>query len=86
VITGSKSKQCTSNLNNVRREDKHSRNKNKEYLIAKINEFGTNSNIKNTRDLCRATVILRRVNQPRTNREKDEKGDLVTALNSILNR
>jgi hypothetical protein len=33
-----------------------------------------------------AAVILGRVNQPTTNIEKDEEGDLVTASHSILNR
>jgi len=38
------------NLNNVRREaSRHFRNKNEEFLKAKINELETNSKIKNRR-------------------------------------
>jgi hypothetical protein len=50
------------NLNNVRRDaSRHLRNKNKEYLKAKIEDLRTNSKIKNIRDLYRASMILRRV-------------------------
>jgi hypothetical protein len=50
------------NLNNIRREaSRHFRNKNKEYLKAKIEELETNSKLENIRDLHRATKILRRV-------------------------
>ena len=42
------------NLNNVRREaSRQFRNKNKEFLKAKINELESNSKIKNIRDLYR---------------------------------
>jgi len=42
------------NLDNVRREaSRNFRNKKKEYLKAKIEEFETYSKIKNIRDLCR---------------------------------
>ena len=42
------------NLNNVRREaSRHSRNKKKEYVKAKIEELETKSKIKNIRDLYR---------------------------------
>jgi hypothetical protein len=42
------------NLNNVRREaSRHFRNKKREYLKDKINEFSTNSENKNIRDLYR---------------------------------
>jgi len=44
----------TDNLNNVRREaSRHFRNKKKEYLEAKIEEFETNSNSKRITDLYR---------------------------------
>jgi len=48
------SQSTADNLNNVGPEDsRHFRNKNKEYLKAKIEELGTNSNIKNIRDFYR---------------------------------
>jgi hypothetical protein len=50
------------NLNNVKREaGRHVRNKQKEYLKAKINELETNSKNTNIRDLYRASMTLRRV-------------------------
>ena len=66
------------NLNNVRCEARrHIRNKKKEYLKVKIDELETNSNIKNIRHLYRGINDFKDY-QPRTNRVKDEKGDLVT--------
>jgi len=48
------SQSTVDNLNNVRPKDsRHFRNKKKEYLKAKIEELGTNSNIKNIRDFYR---------------------------------
>jgi hypothetical protein len=45
------------NLNNVRLEaSRHLRNKNKEYLKAKIDELESNSKIKNIRDLYRDII------------------------------
>ena len=50
------------NPNNVRREaTRHFRNKKKAYLKAKIEGLGTNSKIKNIRDLNRGINDLRRV-------------------------
>jgi len=50
------------NLKSVRREaGRHFRNKKKEHLKTKILELETNSKIKNTRDLYRVPVMLRRV-------------------------
>ena len=73
------------NLYNVRRETiRHFGNKQNEYLRAKINEFGTNSHIKNTRDLYRGISDFRESYQSRTNIVKDEKDNLITALHSIL--
>jgi len=48
------SQSTVDNLNNVRPKDsRHFRNKKKEYLKVKIEELGTNSNIKNTMDFYR---------------------------------
>jgi len=67
------------NLNNVKREaSSHLRNKKKEYLKAKIEELETNSKIKNIRDLYRGINDFKKGYQLRTDRVKDEKGDLVT--------
>jgi hypothetical protein len=75
------------NLNNVRREaSRLFRNKNKEYLKAKINELETNSKNKNIRDLYRGINDIKKGNQPRTNVVKDEKGELVADCHSILAR
>jgi len=50
------------NLNNVRSEAKrHFRNKKKEYLKAKTDEFETKSKIKNITDMYRGINDLRRV-------------------------
>jgi hypothetical protein len=55
------------NLNNVRCEvSRHFRNKNKEYLKAKINELETNSKNKNIRDLYRGISDSKKGYQPRT--------------------
>jgi hypothetical protein len=73
------------NLNNVRREaSRHFRNKEKEYLKAKINELETNSKNKNIRDLYRGINDFKKGYQPRTNVVKDEKGDLVADCHSIV--
>jgi hypothetical protein len=69
---------------NVRREDsRHFRNKKKEYLKAKINEFETNSKNKNFRDLYRGINDFKKGHQPRTNVVKYEKGDLFADCHSI---
>ena len=50
-----------SNLNHVRREaTRHFRNKKKAYLKDKIEEFETNSEIKNIRDLHRVIIDFRK--------------------------
>ena len=75
------------NLNNVRREaSRHFRNRKKAYLKAKIKELETNSKIKNIRDLYRGIIDFKKGYQPRTNKVKDGKGDLVTDSHSILAR
>jgi hypothetical protein len=67
------------NLNNVQHEaSRHFRNKEKDYLKAKIDELENDSKIKNVRDLYRGINDLKKGYQPRTNIVKDEKGDLVT--------
>ena len=61
-------------LNNGRREaSRHSGNKNKEYLKAKIDELETNSKIKNIRYLHRCINDFKKGYQLRTNRLKDDK-------------
>ena len=73
------------NPNDVRREaSRHFRNKKKEYLKAKIEELQTNSKIKNNWDLYRGIKDFKKGYQPRTNKVKDEKGDLVADSHSIL--
>jgi len=67
------------NLNNIRHSpSRHFRNKNKEYLKAKIDELETNSKIKNIRDLYKGINDFKKGYQLTTNIERDEKGDLVT--------
>jgi hypothetical protein len=75
------------NLNNVRHKaSRHFRNKNKEYLKAKIEELETNSKIKNIRHLYFVINYFKKSYQPITNMVKDEKGDMVTDSHSILAR
>jgi hypothetical protein len=72
------------NLSNVRRGDsRHSRNKQKEYLKAKIDE--TQSKIKNTRDVYKGISDFKSNYQPRP-LVIDVKGDLLTDSHSILTR
>ena len=71
------------NLNNVRCEaTNHFRNKKK----AKIEELGTNSKIKNIRELYRGINDVKKGYQARTNVVKDEKGDLVADSYNIVAR
>ena len=64
------------NLNFVKHESiRHFRNKEKEFLKDEIDEFETNSKIKNIRELCRGISDFMKCYQPRTNIVKDEKGD-----------
>jgi len=75
------------NLNNVRRDaSKHFRNKKKAYLETKIEEFESNSKIKNIRDLYSGINDFKKSYQSRTNIVKDDKGDLVANSHSILAR
>ena len=73
------------NLNHVRsKANRHSRNKKKEYLKAKIEELETNSKIKNIRDLYMGIIDFKKGYQPTTNAVKDEKGDVVADSYSIV--
>jgi hypothetical protein len=75
------------NLNNVSCEvSRHSRNKNEAYTRAKIEKLETNSKIKNIRDLHRSIIYFKKGYQPRCNRVKDEKDDLVADSHSIVAR
>ena len=75
------------NLNTVRRDaSRHFRNKKKTYLEAKIEELGTNSKIKNIRDFYRGIKGFKKGYQPKTNKVKDENGDLVADSHIILAR
>ena len=75
------------NLNSVRREvSRHFRNKKKAYLRAKIEELETHSKIKSIRVLYRGINEFKKGYQPRCNRVKDEKGDLVADSHSIVVR
>ena len=70
-------------MNNVRREaSKLFRNKNKEYLKAKIDELETYM-IKYNRDVYRGINDFKKGYQLRTNIVKDERGDLITDSQSI---
>jgi hypothetical protein len=72
------------NLSNVRWEAiGHFRNKKREYLKDKINEHESNSK-RNIRDLYRGANEFKKGYQPRTNLEKDEKGDLLADPHKIL--
>ena len=55
-------------------------------MKAKIEGLGSNSKIKNIRDLYRGITYFKKGYQPRTNAVKDEKGDLVTGSYSIVAR
>jgi hypothetical protein len=53
-------------------------------VTAKIDEFDTNSKIKNITDLYTGISDFKEGYQPRTNIVKDEKGNLVTDSHSIM--
>jgi len=73
------------NIDNIRREaSRHFRNKKKEYLKAKIEEIVTNSKIKYNWDSYRGISDFKKGYQPRTNKVKDEKGDLLADSHGIL--
>ena len=62
----------------------HFRNKQKQYLKAKVDELETNSKIKNMSDLYRGNNDFKKGYQPGASTMKAEKGDLVTDSHSIL--
>jgi hypothetical protein len=71
----------------LRREaSRHFRDKNKARLKAKVDELETNSKTKNIRDLYTGINKFKKGYQLRTNKVRDEQGDLVTDSYSILAR
>ena len=62
------------------------KNRNEEYLKAKIDELKTNSKTKNIRDLYKGTNDFKKGYRPRTDIVKDRKGDLYTDCHFILAR
>ena len=60
--------------------------KKKEYPKAKFEELETNSKIKSIRDLYRGISDLKKGYQPRTNKSKNEKCDLLVDCLTILAR
>ena len=74
-------------LNNVRREAcKLLRDKKKEYLKINIDGLGTYSMIKNIRSLYGGINDFKKGYHRRTNKVKDEKGDLFTESHGIVAR
>jgi hypothetical protein len=74
-------------LQNLRRETSRTfRNKEREYLKGKINEFETNNKNKNIRGLYRGINEFKKGYQPRINIMKDENGNLLADLQNVLNR
>jgi hypothetical protein len=72
------------NLNTGRsKASRQCRNKKKKYMKATIDELETNSKIKNIRDWCSGISDFKKSYWPRTNRVKNEKGDLVADCHSI---
>jgi hypothetical protein len=69
-----------------RAASRHFRDKNKEYLNAKIEELGTDTKIKNIRGTCRGISDFKKDYQPRTNIVKGEKVDLVADCHRNLAR
>ena len=59
-------------------------NKMKAHLKAKFEDLETNSRIENIRDVYRVIRDINRGYHPRTNKVKDETGDLVTGSYSNL--
>jgi hypothetical protein len=75
------------NLQNLRCETSRTfRNKKREYLKGKINELEINNKNKNIRDLYRGINEFKKGYQPRINIIKDENGNLLADLRSVLNR
>jgi hypothetical protein len=74
------------NLSNVRREaSRHFRDKRREYLKGKINDFESYSK-KNIRDLYRGINEIKKGYQPRTILAKDETCDLLVDSHETVNR
>jgi len=75
------------NLNNRRCEaSRHCRNQKKELLRIKPDDLETNSKKKNNGNLYRGINTFKKGYQPRTNIVKDEKGNLVKDIHSVLAR
>jgi hypothetical protein len=75
------------NLSNVRREaSRHFRNKKREYLRHKINEFESNSKKRSIRDLYRGIKEFKNGYQTRTKVVKDERGDILEEPHKIGGR
>jgi hypothetical protein len=71
----------------VRRDAiRYFRHKKKEYLKATVDNFETNSKIKNIRDLHRGIKDFKKGYQTRTDIVKDENDDLFTGFHSNLSR
>jgi hypothetical protein len=65
---------------------RHLKHKRKEYLKATVDNFETNSKIKNIGDLYRGISDFKKGYQPRANVVKNEKDDLFTDCHSNLAR
>jgi hypothetical protein len=75
------------NLQNLRCETSRTfRNKKREYLKDKINELECNNKNKNIRDLYGGTDEFKKGYEHRINIFKDENGNLLADLQSVLNR
>jgi hypothetical protein len=75
------------NLQNLKCETSRTfRNKNREHLKGKINEFETSNKKKNLRDLYRGTNKFKKMYQNLINIIKDENGNLVSDPRNVLNR
>jgi hypothetical protein len=75
------------NVQNLRCEISRTfRNKKREYLKGKINEFETNNKNKNIRDLYRGINEFKKGCQPKINIIKDENGNLIADPQKVLNR
>jgi hypothetical protein len=75
------------NLQNLRHEISRTfSNKKREYMKGKINKLETNNTNKNIRDLYKGINKFKEWYQPRINIIKDENGNLIADLQSVLNR
>jgi hypothetical protein len=84
MVTGSKQTNGV-NLNNIKLEARHFRNKKKEYLKVKIHDLATNSKNKNIRDLYKEINEFKKCYKPRSTLVKDENDDLLAVCLNILN-